>query len=78
MLKILSIKNKKKFMGREFMGIIRTTFLIDKKGKIIKIWDLMLKLKITLKKFWKQLRNFNKIKRPLISKGPLTFKFIER
>ena len=26
-------------MGREFMGIIRTTFLIDKKGKIIKIWD---------------------------------------
>ena len=21
------------------MGIIRTTFLIDKKGKIIKIWD---------------------------------------
>ena len=29
---------KKKFMGREFMGIIRTTFLIDKKGKILKIW----------------------------------------
>ena len=26
-------------MGREFMGIIRTTFLIDTKGKIIKIWD---------------------------------------
>jgi peroxiredoxin Q/BCP len=26
-------------MGREFMGILRTTFLIDKKGKIIKIWD---------------------------------------
>ena len=25
-------------MGKEFMGIIRTTFLIDKKGKIIKIW----------------------------------------
>ena len=29
---------KKKFMGREFMGTIRTTFLIDKKGKILKIW----------------------------------------
>ena len=28
----------KKFMGREFMGIIRSTFLIDKKGKIFKIW----------------------------------------
>ena len=26
-------------MGREFMGIVRTTFLIDPKGKIIKIWD---------------------------------------
>ena len=26
-------------MGREFMGINRTTFLIDKKGKIIKIWE---------------------------------------
>ena len=26
-------------MGREFMGIIRSTFLIDKKGKIIKIWE---------------------------------------
>ena len=26
-------------MGREFMGVLRTTFLIDKKGKIIKICD---------------------------------------
>ena len=25
----------KKFMGREFMGIIRQTFIIDKKGKIV-------------------------------------------
>ena len=24
----------KKFMGREFMGVLRTTFVIDKKGKI--------------------------------------------
>ena len=38
----------KKFMGREFMGI-RTTFLIDKKGKIIKIWHNV-KVKITLNK----------------------------
>ena len=29
----------KKFMGREFLGTIRTTFLIDKQGKIKKIWD---------------------------------------
>lgn len=27
----------KKFMGREFMGTIRTTFLIDEKGKLKKI-----------------------------------------
>jgi peroxiredoxin Q/BCP len=26
-------------MGREFMGILRTTFLIDKKGKIFRIWE---------------------------------------
>ncbi len=37
-LKKYKVWGKKKFMGREFMGIIRTTFLIDKKGKIIKIW----------------------------------------
>ena len=38
-LKKYKVWGKKKFMGREFMGIIRATFLIDKKGKIIKIWD---------------------------------------
>ena len=38
-LKKYKVWGKKKFMGREFMGIIRTTFLIDKKGKIAKIWD---------------------------------------
>ena len=38
-LKKYKVWGKKKFMGREFMGINRTTFLIDKKGKIIKIWD---------------------------------------
>ena len=38
-LKKYQVWGKKKFMGREFMGIIRTTFLIDKKGKIIKTWD---------------------------------------
>jgi peroxiredoxin Q/BCP len=29
----------KKFMGREFIGTIRTTFLINEKGNIKKIWD---------------------------------------
>lgn len=30
---------KKKFMGREFMGIVRSTFIIDGKGKIQKIFS---------------------------------------
>ena len=34
-----NVWGKKKFMGREFMGIIRSTYLIDKKGKILKVWD---------------------------------------
>jgi thioredoxin-dependent peroxiredoxin len=29
----------KKFMGREYMGTLRTTFLIDKNGKIIEVWE---------------------------------------
>ena len=37
-IKDYKVWGKKKFMGKEFMGIIRTTFLIDKKGKVIKIW----------------------------------------
>ena len=37
-LKKYKVWGKKKFMGREFMGIIRSTYLIDKKGKIIKVW----------------------------------------
>ena len=38
-LKKYNVWGKKKFMGREFMGIIRSTYLIDKKGKILKVWD---------------------------------------
>ena len=38
-LKKYKVWGKKKFMGREFMGVNRTTFLIDKKGKILKIWE---------------------------------------
>ncbi len=29
----------KKFMGREFMGIVRTSFLINKEGKLVHIMD---------------------------------------
>jgi peroxiredoxin Q/BCP len=38
-LKKYKVWGKKKFMGREFMGVIRSTFLIDKKGKILKVWN---------------------------------------
>jgi len=27
----------KKFMGRKFMGVKRTTFLIDEKGRVVKV-----------------------------------------
>lgn len=30
---------KKKFMGKEYEGIIRSTFLIDNNGKILHVWD---------------------------------------
>ena len=29
----------KKFMGREYMGIVRTTFIIDKTGRLVHIMD---------------------------------------
>ena len=29
----------KKFLGKEYYGIIRTTVLIDEKGKIVKTWS---------------------------------------
>ncbi len=29
----------KKFAGREFMGTVRSTFIIDPTGKIIKVWE---------------------------------------
>ena len=43
---------KKKFMGREFMGTVRSTYLIDKKGKVLKTWtNVKVKDQTMLKKF---------------------------
>jgi peroxiredoxin Q/BCP len=39
MLKDYGVWQKKNFMGREFMGIVRTTLIIDKAGKVQKIWS---------------------------------------
>ena len=36
MIKSYKVWGKKKFMGREFMGIVRTTFLLDKKKILLK------------------------------------------
>src|SRR3989344_1093193 len=38
-LKKYNVYGKKKFMGREYRGILRTSFLIDPKGKIVKIYE---------------------------------------
>ena len=58
-LKKYRVWGKKKFMGREFMGIIRTTFLIDKKGKIIKNWNNV-KVKDHAKEVLETLKTFTK------------------
>ena len=39
MINAYGIWQKKKFLGKEYMGIARTSFLIDKKGKIAKIYN---------------------------------------
>jgi peroxiredoxin Q/BCP len=57
-LKKYKVWGKKKFMGREFMGIIRSTFLIDKKGKIIKVWDSV-KVKDHAKEVLETLKSLN-------------------
>jgi len=36
--KLFGVYKKKKLFGREFWGIERSTFIIDKNGKIRKIW----------------------------------------
>ena len=32
-------RRMKSFLGKTFMGIVRSTFLIDREGRIAKIWD---------------------------------------
>ena len=39
LIKKYGVWGKKSFLGKEYMGIIRTTFLINSKGKIHKIWS---------------------------------------
>jgi len=37
--KAYGVWQPKKFMGREFLGIVRSTFLIDPAGRIAKVWS---------------------------------------
>jgi peroxiredoxin Q/BCP len=37
--KLYGLWQLKKFMGREFMGIVRSTFLIDHDGVVSKVWS---------------------------------------
>ncbi|MBD1138954.1 peroxiredoxin [Pelagibacterales bacterium SAG-MED46] len=55
-LKKYKVWGKKKFMGREFMGTNRSTFLIDKKGKVLKVWNDV-KVKDHAKEVLKTLQN---------------------
>ena len=59
LLKKYKVWGKKKFMGREFMGVIRSTFLIDKKGKILKAWNDV-KVKDHAKEVLETLKNLSK------------------
>ena len=38
-IKKYGVWGKKSFLGKKYMGVVRTTFLIDTKGKIRKIWS---------------------------------------
>ncbi len=39
LVKAYDVYHPKKFMGREFLGTMRESFLIDGKGKIVKIYE---------------------------------------
>lgn len=37
--KAFGVWGKKQFMGKEYMGVMRSTFLVDEKGKIFKVFE---------------------------------------
>ena len=58
-IKKYKVWGKKKFMGREFLGVIRSTFLIGKKGNILKVWNNV-KVKDHAKEVLKTLQDIDK------------------
>ena len=37
--KMFDVWSKKKFMGREYMGVVRSSFLVNEKGRIFKLYS---------------------------------------
>ena len=57
-IKKYGVWGKKSFLGKEFMGIVRTTFLINSKGKIYKIWNNV-RVKDHAKEVFEELKKLN-------------------
>ena len=55
-IKKYGVWGKKSFLGKSYMGIIRTTLLINTKGKIHKIWSNV-KVKDHAKEVFKEIKN---------------------
>jgi len=55
-IKKYGVWGKKSFLGKEFMGIVRTTFLINSKGKIHKIWSNV-RVKDHAKEVFEEIKN---------------------
>ena len=58
LIKKYGVWGKKSFLGKEFMGIVRTTFLINSQGKIHKIWNNV-RVKDHAKEVFEELKNLN-------------------
>ena len=52
MLQAYGVWVEKSMYGRKYMGVERTTMLIDRDGKIARIWEKV-KVPGTLRKFWR-------------------------
>ena len=55
-IKKYGVWGKKSFLGKSYMGIVRTTFLINSKGKIHKIWSNV-RVKDHAKEVYEEIKN---------------------
>ena len=60
-IKKYNVWGKKSFLGRQFMGIIRSTFWINSRGKIHKIWSNV-RVKDHAKEVYKEINNITQTK----------------